>query len=100
MQNAIAFSDNDVATIAWSYGKQPVGCMGFAIYRIDNKNKETPLPSHAVFKGDTIKAGQTTADFPVQKFYWKIPTPGSWRKRPATANSTTRWSRWRERPTT
>jgi hypothetical protein len=24
MQNAIAFSDNDVATIAWSYGKQPV----------------------------------------------------------------------------
>ena len=73
MQNAIAFSDNDVATIAWSYGKQPVGCMGFAIYRIDNKNKETPLPSHAVFKGDTIKAGQTTADFPVQKFYWKDP---------------------------
>ena len=73
MQNAIAFSDNDVITIAWSYGKQPVGCMGFAIYRIDDKNNETPLPSHAVFKGDTIKQGQTTADFPVQKFYWKDP---------------------------
>jgi hypothetical protein len=42
MQNAIAFSDNDVITIAWSYGKQPVGCMGFAIYRIDDKNNETP----------------------------------------------------------
>jgi len=73
MQNAIAFSDNDVITIAWSYGKQPVGCMGFAIYRIDNKNKEEPLPSHAVFKGDTIKPGQTTDHFPVQKFYWKDP---------------------------
>jgi phosphatidylserine/phosphatidylglycerophosphate/cardiolipin synthase-like enzyme len=73
MQNAIAFADNDVITIAWSYGKRPVGCMGFAIYRIDHKGKETPLPSHAVFKGDKIKDGQTTAEFPVQKFYWKDP---------------------------
>ena len=45
--------------------------MGFAVYRIDNKDKETPLPSHAVFKGDTIKPGQTTDSFPMQKFYWK-----------------------------
>ncbi|MEP6944169.1 MAG: phospholipase D-like domain-containing protein, partial [Betaproteobacteria bacterium] len=73
MQNAIAFSDNDVITIAWSYGKQPVGCMGFAIYRIDDKNHEEALPSHAVFKGDIIKHGQTTEHFPVQKFYWKDP---------------------------
>jgi len=72
-QNAVAFANNDVITIAWSYGKRPAGCMGFAIYRIDDKNKETPLPSHAVFKGDTIKAGQTTEEFPIQKFYWKDP---------------------------
>jgi len=73
MQNLVAFANNDVATIAWSYGRKPEGCMGFAIYRIDDKHKETPLPSHAVFKGTKIKAGQTTAEFPIQKFYWKDP---------------------------
>ena len=69
----VAFANNDVATIAWSYGKRPDGCMGFALYRIDSKGSETVLPSHAVFKGQTIKPGQTTADFPIQKFYWKDP---------------------------
>src|SRR6476620_5752794 len=73
MQNAISFADNDVTVTAWSYAKKPEGCMGFSIYRIDNKGKETPLPSHAVFKGDTIRRGQTTAEYPVQKFYWKDP---------------------------
>jgi hypothetical protein len=73
MQNIVAFANNDVATIAWSYGRRPAGCIGFAIYRIDHKDTETPLPSHAVFKGFKIKAGQTTKDFPVQKFYWKDP---------------------------
>lgn len=71
MRNAVAFANNDVITIAWSYGERPDGCMGFAIYRIDAKGKETPLPSHAVFPGQTIKPGQTTAQFPIQKFYWK-----------------------------
>jgi len=73
VQNAVAFSNNDVITIAWSYGKKPSGCMGFALYRIDEKKKETPLPSHAVFKGFKIQKGQTTAEFPLQKFYWKDP---------------------------
>jgi phosphatidylserine/phosphatidylglycerophosphate/cardiolipin synthase-like enzyme len=73
MQNAVAFANNDVITIAWSYGKKPTGCMGFAIYRIDDKGKETPLPSHAVFKGYKIAKGQSTEQFPLQKFYWKDP---------------------------
>jgi phosphatidylserine/phosphatidylglycerophosphate/cardiolipin synthase-like enzyme len=71
MRNAVAFANNDVVTIAWSYGTKPEGCMGFALYRIDSTEKETALPSHAVFPGETIEAGQTTAQFPVQKFYWK-----------------------------
>lgn len=71
MRNAVAFANNDVATIAWSYGAKPEGCMGFALYRIDSKGKETPLPSHAVFPGESIKNGQTTVQFPIQKFYWK-----------------------------
>ena len=71
MQNAVAFANNDVITIAWSYGQRPAGCMGFTIYRIAPDGVEVPLPSHAVFKGFTIATGQTTDEFPVQKFYWK-----------------------------
>jgi len=59
MQNAVAFANNDVITIAWSYGKKPDGCLGFAIYRIDDKGTETALPSHAVFKG-CLFSTQTT----------------------------------------
>ena len=73
MQNAIAFSDNDIAVVAWSYGHKLATCMGFAVYRIDERGIETALPSMAVFPGTTRKAGQTTATFPVQKFYWKDP---------------------------
>ena len=75
MQNAVAFADNDVVTIAWSYGKKPEGCMGFAVYRLagDGAGEGEPLPSHAVFKGDKIEPGQTTREFPIQKFYWKDP---------------------------
>ena len=73
MRNAVAFANNDIIMVAWSYGKRPDGCMGFALYRIDAKAKQTVLPRHAVFKGQTIKPGQTTAQYPVQKFYWKDP---------------------------
>ncbi|MGA7216918.1 MAG: phospholipase D-like domain-containing protein [Candidatus Sulfotelmatobacter sp.] len=73
MRNAVAFANNDIIMVAWSYGTRPDGCMGFALYRIDAKGKETVLPSHAVFKGESIQDGQTTAQFPVQKFYWKDP---------------------------
>jgi hypothetical protein len=73
MQNAIAFSDNDIAVVAWSYGHKLDGCMGFAVYRIDEAGTETALPSMAVFPGFKRLAGQTTAEFPVQKLYWKDP---------------------------
>jgi hypothetical protein len=73
MQNAIAFADNDVAVVAWSYGARIPGCMGFAVYRIDASGAETALPSMAVFPGFTPKKGQTTERFPIQKFYWKDP---------------------------
>ncbi len=90
MRNAVAFANNDVATIAWSYGAKPEGCMGFALYRIDSKGRETALPSHAVFPGETIAPGQTTAQFPVQKFYWKdvyARLLRSWRRFHSDANS-------------
>ena len=71
MQNVIAFANNDVITVAWTYGKKLTGCMGFAIYRVTPDGKETPLPAMAVFKGMARKPGQTCLDAPFQKFYWK-----------------------------
>jgi len=71
MRNAVAFANNDVVTIAWSYGEKPEGCMGFELTRVDAQGKETILPSHAVFPGQQIQPGQTTSQYPVQKFYWK-----------------------------
>ena len=53
MQNAVAFANNDLITVAWSYGKKLDRCMGFAVYRIDAKGTETPLPAVAVFPGFT-----------------------------------------------
>ena len=73
MQNAIAFADNDVVVVAWSYERKLPGCMGFAVHRIDEAGIETPLPSMAVFPGFKRKPGQTTNEFPIQKFYWKDP---------------------------
>ena len=99
MQNAVAFANNDVIEIAWSYGKKPAGCMGFAIYRIDNKGKSTPLPSHAVFKGRKIATGQTTAEFSnPEVLLERIPTPAWSQKRQATGRSVTRWSRSKVSP--
>src|SRR6478672_7335969 len=71
MQNAIAFANNDVITVAWSYGRKLDRCMGFAVYRIDADGNETPLPAVAVFPGFTRAPKDTTEKFPIQKFYWK-----------------------------
>src|SRR5215471_7089735 len=51
MQNAVAFANNDVITVAWSFGQRLERCMGFAVYRVDADGKETALPAVAVFPG-------------------------------------------------
>jgi hypothetical protein len=63
MRNAVAFANHDVVTIAWSFGKRPDDCMGFALYRIDAQGKETVLPSHAVFKGYPFGANHVHLHF-------------------------------------
>ena len=70
---AVAFANNDVAVVAWTFGGKVPGCLGFAIYRIDVRaGTETCLPAMATFPDqDATKPGRTTADDPVQKFYWK-----------------------------
>ncbi len=69
---AVAFSNNDIAVAAWTFGGRIEGCIGFAIYRIDVKaGTESCLPALATFPGHDATANRTTAQDPVQKFFWK-----------------------------
>jgi phosphatidylserine/phosphatidylglycerophosphate/cardiolipin synthase-like enzyme len=69
---AVAFSNNDMAVVAWTFGGKLKDCLGFAVHRIDVKaGTETPLPAMATFKDQQATPGRMTADDPVQKFFWK-----------------------------
>src|ERR1700677_1934651 len=70
---AVAFANNDIAVVAWTFGGKLPNCLGFAIYRIDARaGTETCLPAMATFPDqDASKAGRRTADDPIQKFFWK-----------------------------
>ncbi len=69
---AVAFANNDIAVVAWTLGGKLTNCLGFAIYRIDVlAGTETCLPAMATFSGQDAAPGRTTADDPVQKFFWK-----------------------------
>ena len=82
---AVAFSNNDIAVAAWTFGGKLDGCLGFAIYRIDaNAGTEVCLPALATFPGQDPSGVRTTAQDPVQKFFWKDVTAkrgGSYRYR-------------------
>ncbi len=69
----VAFSNNDIAVVAWTFDRHLDGCLGFAIHQIDVDagNKETVLPALARFKEQEGTARLTTAQAPVQKFWWK-----------------------------
>jgi len=69
---AVAFANNDIAVMAWTFGGKLPNCLGFAVYRIDVRSgTETCLPALATFSGQQATPGRTTADDPVQKFFWK-----------------------------
>ena len=68
---AIAFSNNDIALVAWTFDRHLDGCLGFAIYRIDTSGKDTVLPALARFATQGKNARLTTEQAPVQKFWWK-----------------------------
>ena len=69
---ALAFCNNDIAVIAWTFGGKLANCIGFAIYRIDVlAGTQTALPAMATFKNQAATDGRTTEDDPVQKFFWK-----------------------------
>jgi phosphatidylserine/phosphatidylglycerophosphate/cardiolipin synthase-like enzyme len=69
---AVAFANNDIAVVAWTFGGKLPDCLGFAVYRIDVRaGTETCLPALATFENQQATPGRTTADDPVQKFFWK-----------------------------
>ena len=42
---AVAFANNDIAVVAWTFGGKLPNCLGFAIYRVDVRaGTETCLP--------------------------------------------------------
>jgi len=68
---AIAFANNDIALVAWTFDRHLDGCLGFAVIQIDSAGKETPLPALASFAGQPKDPNRTTEQAPVQKFWWK-----------------------------
>jgi phosphatidylserine/phosphatidylglycerophosphate/cardiolipin synthase-like enzyme len=68
---AIAFSNNDIALVAWTFDRHLDGCLGFAIHQIDASGKEVVLPALARFANQDKSLHLTTEQAPVQKFWWK-----------------------------
>src|SRR5262245_33736593 len=68
---AIAFSNNDIALVAWTFDRHLDGCLGFAVVQIDANGYETVLPALARFASQNKDAKLTTEDAPIQKFWWK-----------------------------
>jgi len=70
---AVAFSNNDIAVVAWTFDRHLDGCLGFAIHQIDldANSKETVLPALARFANQDKSLKLTTEQAPVQKFWWK-----------------------------
>jgi phosphatidylserine/phosphatidylglycerophosphate/cardiolipin synthase-like enzyme len=68
---ALAFSNNDIAVVAWTFDSRLDGCLGFAVIQIDASGTETPLPALASFAGQPKDSKRTTEQAPVQKFWWK-----------------------------
>jgi hypothetical protein len=77
----IALSNNDIILVAWTFEHKLSNCVGFDVRRIDaskaDRNSRTPqgvsLPAMAGFPSNpnSGRSGQTTAQGPIQKFFWK-----------------------------
>lgn len=77
----IAFSNNDVILIAWTFASKLKDCVGCDVRRIpaakadiqSDEPQGESLPAMASFPGDPNagKSGRTTAQAPIQKLFWK-----------------------------
>ena len=69
-----AIANNEIVHVAWGYDAKIPGCLGFAVYRVDQATgQETALPAWVGWEGDANLTHQerTTAEWPVQKYVWK-----------------------------
>ncbi|MFD1561797.1 hypothetical protein ACFSHT_40145 [Paraburkholderia silviterrae] len=77
----IAFSNNDVILVAWTFAHKLEDCVGCDVRRIPAESANVrsgepqgqSLPAMAGFPGDPNagKSGRTTAQAPIQKLFWK-----------------------------
>lgn len=68
---ALAFSNNDIALVAWTFDRHLDGCLGFAVHQVDEKGNDTVLPALARFATQDKNLKLTTEQAPIQKFWWK-----------------------------
>lgn len=69
---ALAFANNDIALIAWTFDKRLPNCLGFAVYQRDLATDiEIALPALARFASQDVDTHFTTEQAPIQKFWWK-----------------------------
>ncbi|HTO61174.1 MAG TPA: phospholipase D-like domain-containing protein [Bradyrhizobium sp.] len=68
---AVAFSNNDIAVVAWTFDRHLDGCLGFAIHQVDESGRDTVLPALARFANQDKSLKLTTEQAPIQKFWWK-----------------------------
>ena len=47
---AVAFSNNDIAVVAWTFDKHLDGCLGFAVHQIDGSGNTISLE---IWRGDS-----------------------------------------------
>ena len=73
MNRAVALANNDTVFLSWLYDRKIDDCLGFAIYRTNNKGKREALPAWVGFKGGSNPDWQhkDTSIWPIQKFSWK-----------------------------
>lgn len=73
MPSALAFANNDVAQIVWTYEAPIPGCLGFAVFRQAADGTETVLPTWVGFPGQTNPnwTRKDSTEWPVQEFSWR-----------------------------
>lgn len=91
---AVAFSNNDIAVVAWTFDRHLDGCLGFQVVRIDGSGKETVLPALARFAGQPDGPGRTTRKRRSRSSGGRICSP---RAATPTATASFRWAARRAR---
>jgi len=72
MRNAVAFANNDVVTIAWSFGSVRITAWASPCTGLMLRVKKPFCQAMPSSKAKLLRTSDY-GEFPVQKFYWKDP---------------------------